>query len=239
MFILKKNSPSDGFIHTTSRYDRSVCGTTVFLVFDERSKTVDVLQGLLSKFLHLSIMIYAARALLFLCAVASVVADYPPLLPFPYYALLGNSSVTVDGSFQFVVSGSSNSIIDSAITRYGNLLATPSSSTGSLTSCSLSVTDIDTTASIIGSDESHKLTISETGECSISAQTTWGLLHGMETFTQLLIRSDSGDIQMNYAPVSLQDQPRFGHRGLMIDTARHYLPVETIRHVIDSLPMSK
>jgi len=184
-------------------------------------------------------MIYASRAFLFLCAVVSVVADYSPLLPFPYYALLGESSVTVDGSFQFVVSGSSNTIIDSAVTRYGSLLATPSSSKGTLTSCSLSVADIDTTGTIIGSDESHKLTVSESGECSISAQTTWGLLHGLETFTQLLIRSDSGDVQLNYAPVSIQDQPRFGHRGLMIDTARHYLPVDTIRHVIDTLPMSK
>jgi len=184
-------------------------------------------------------MIYAAKAFLYLCAVVAVTADYSPLLPYPYVASLGNSSVTVDGSFQFTNVGSTNTIIDAAITRYGSLLSVPSSSKGTLYSCSLSVSDVDTSGSIVGSDESHKLTISESGECSISAETTWGLLHGLESFTQLLTRSSSGDIELAYAPVAIEDKPRFSHRGLMIDSARHYLPVETIRRVIDTLPMSK
>lgn len=184
-------------------------------------------------------MIYAARVFLFVCSLLAVAADYSPLLPFPYVASLGTSSVTVDGSFKFTTSGSTNAIIKSAITRYNTLMAVPSSSTGTLKSCSLSVADVDSSLPIIGSDESHKLTISEAGDCSITAETTWGLLHALETFTQLLTRSSSGDIQTAYAPVAIEDTPRFKHRGLMIDTARHYLPVETIRRVIDTLPMSK
>lgn len=185
------------------------------------------------------IMIYAARVFLFLCSVLAIAADSSPLLPFPYVASLGTSTLTVDGSFHFAVVGSSNAIIESAVNRYKTLIAAPSSSTGTLKSCSLSIADIDSTLPIVGSDESHKVSISEAGECTITAETTWGLLHGLETFAQLLTRSSAGNVQTTYAPVAIEDHPRFQHRGLMIDTARHYLPVETIRRVIDTLPISK
>jgi hexosaminidase len=35
------------------------------------------------------------------------------------------------------------------------------------------------------------------------------------------------------------DFPRFQHRGVMIDTARHFEPVQTIKTVIDSLTYAK
>ena len=44
---------------------------------------------------------------------------------------------------------------------------------------------------------------------------------------------------MRYAPVTLNDSPRYLHRGLMIDTARHYLSVSEILRMIDSLVMNK
>lgn len=181
-------------------------------------------------------MISSARVFLLLCSALSAASL---LLPYPQGASLGEGSINIDGSFQFSIVGSSNVVIDSAIKRYSDLISVPASSSGSLKVCYLSVSNADADVPIIGSDESHKLSISEAGDCSISAQTTWGLLHGLETFTHLLIRSSSGDIELDYVPVSIEDSPRFQHRGLMIDSARHYLPVKTIRHLIDSLPMSK
>jgi hexosaminidase len=62
----------------------------------------------------------------------------------------------------------------------------------------------------------------------------------METFTQLLIRdSETMQVKTLVAPVEIDDFSRFAHRGMLIDTARHYLPFETVLQVIDSLPMNK
>ena len=90
----------------------------------------------------------------------------------------------------------------------------------------------------LGVDESYELSVSAGGECSVQAATVWGALHAMESFTQLLSRQ-GGEVALDYLPVSLQDSPRYSHRGLLIDSSRHFLPVSEILAVIDTLPMSK
>ena len=39
--------------------------------------------------------------------------------------------------------------------------------------------------------------------------------------------------------VTISDFPRFEHRGLMLDSARHFLPVSVILHTIDAMVYSK
>lgn len=92
-----------------------------------------------------------------------------------------------------------------------------------------------------GADESYSLTItaSTAPTCAITAVTAWGALRAMETFAQLLLRSDGARSRLFCAEVQLEDAPAYPHRGLLIDSARHYLPVDTIRRVIDTLPYSK
>jgi len=78
---------------------------------------------------------------------------------------------------------------------------------------------------------------------SLSANTEWGILRGLETFTHLLKRNTKLNqvelIDSSHANIIIKDYPRFKHRGILIDTARHYLTVNTIKQVIDSLVINK
>ena len=65
-----------------------------------------------------------------------------------------------------------------------------------------------------------------------------GFLWMLETFAQLVSFSADGSYWVPQN-VSVSDWPRFAHRGLMIDSARHFLSVDSIKAVLDSMPASK
>lgn len=51
--------------------------------------------------------------------------------------------------------------------------------------------------------------------------------------------SDVFYIYCNNTSLYVSDSSRFSHRGLLLDSARHYLPLSQVRSVIDTLPMNK
>ena len=63
----------------------------------------------------------------------------------------------------------------------------------------------------------------------------WGAMHGMVSLAQLA----DEDCTISNAPVSVTDSPRFGFRGLMIDSSRHFLPVPFIMHILDAMQANK
>ncbi len=87
----------------------------------------------------------------------------------------------------------------------------------------------------LGDDESYNLEITNS-QAKLTAPTTVGAMRGLETFLQLL----EGDKEGFYFPaVSINDQPRFAWRGLMIDSARHFMPLEVIKRNLDGMAAVK
>ena len=87
----------------------------------------------------------------------------------------------------------------------------------------------------LGDDESYELEISEE-KAELRAPNALGILHGLETLLQLLQKDGAGW----YLPaVSIEDRPRFAWRGLMIDVARHWQPVEVIERNLDAMAAVK
>jgi len=85
------------------------------------------------------------------------------------------------------------------------------------------------------SDESYKLTVDANG-VNIMANTRFGALHGMETLLQL-IQNGADNTALPW--VTIEDSPRFPWRGVLLDSARHFLPVADIKRQLDGMAAAK
>lgn len=89
-------------------------------------------------------------------------------------------------------------------------------------------------------DESYKLEITIDGKVAISAASSTGLLHGLQTLTQLFYQhSSKSGIYTNKAPVEITDKPKFSHRGLNLDVSRDWYPVDDIKRTIYAISINK
>jgi hexosaminidase len=91
------------------------------------------------------------------------------------------------------------------------------------------------TVPAVDEDESYTLEVNER-QAVLRAPTVVGALRGLETFLQLL----EGDREGFYLPaVSINDRPRFRWRGLMMDIARHFQPMEVVKRNLDAMAAAK
>lgn len=81
------------------------------------------------------------------------------------------------------------------------------------------------------SDERYRLTVNGAG-IQLDAETRFGAMRGMETLLQLV---HNGVLPL----VTINDRPRFPWRGILIDSARHFLPIETLKRQIDGMAAAK
>ncbi|NUU66900.1 family 20 glycosylhydrolase [Enterobacteriaceae bacterium BIT-l23] len=87
----------------------------------------------------------------------------------------------------------------------------------------------------LDSDESYHLSITAEG-VKLNAATRFGALRGMETLLQL-IRPGAERVAIPW--IEIEDRPRFPWRGLLIDSARHFMPVSTILRQLDGMAAAK
>ncbi|KOB79240.1 Uncharacterized protein OBRU01_00781 [Operophtera brumata] len=79
----------------------------------------------------------------------------------------------------------------------------------------------------------------------ISAETVYGARHALETFTQLAAadRPDFSDqTQCSLRLVSgakIRDHPAYKHRGFVLDSSRHFIPMKDIKRTIDGMAATK
>ena len=84
-------------------------------------------------------------------------------------------------------------------------------------------------------EERYSLRVTPMG-VSIDAPTSLGVLRALATLEQL----PRTEKKQRYLPeVDIQDQPRFVWRGLLIDAARHFLPVPVIKRNLDGMAAVK
>lgn len=84
-------------------------------------------------------------------------------------------------------------------------------------------------------DESYELIINSS-VARINATTDLGAIHALETLLQLV----SADSSSYYLPgLRIDDQPRFAWRGLLLDVALHFMPMEVVMRTLDGMASVK
>ena len=87
----------------------------------------------------------------------------------------------------------------------------------------------------LGEDESYELTVTDSG-AKLNAATPLGVLHGLQTFLQLVQITPAG---FAVPVLTIKDQPRFPWRGTLIDVSRHFIPIDVLKRNVDGLAAVK
>ena len=82
--------------------------------------------------------------------------------------------------------------------------------------------------------EGYTVDISRKG-VTIAANDVQGACHGLTTLFQLMLGAAEGKLPV----LSIQDQPVYGYRGLMLDCSRHFWTVDELKESIDQLAFFK
>ncbi|PID69611.1 MAG: beta-N-acetylglucosaminidase, partial [Flavobacteriales bacterium] len=85
---------------------------------------------------------------------------------------------------------------------------------------------------VIEQEEGYQLQVDK-DNINIIGKTAKGVFYGIQTLRQLV--SDGGSVPA----VLVNDYPRFGYRGMLLDVGRHFLPASFIKEFIDLMAMHK
>src|SRR5262249_20393761 len=141
----------------------------------------------------------------------------------------------IDNSFQMSISGASDARLQGAVARATSRLSRqtgipfigPRGSVALRIDCAAKGPDVPT----LGEDESYTLDVTASGT-TLKSPTIAGAMHGIETFIQLVEPAAGG---FSAASVHIEDKPRFPWRGLMLDSARHWMPLEVVKRNLDAM----
>lgn len=93
--------------------------------------------------------------------------------------------------------------------------------------------DIRIDSSAFGSPEAYRLEVTPK-KIRITGASDAGVFYALQTLRQL-----GDENQANVPCVTVEDSPRFSYRALMLDPARHFLPVADVKRFIDAMAMYK
>ena len=164
------------------------------------------------------------------------------LMPAPAKVQSESGSLRVSDSFSVALIGYTEPRLEQAVARFRRqmsrqtaLILSSASSDARKATLVIRTDHASKPVQEVGEDESYTLEVTAAG-AKLSAATPLGTMHGLQTFLQLV---EVGPDGFAAPSVTIQDQPRFPWRGLMIDVARHFMPVEVIKRNLDGMEAVK
>lgn len=165
----------------------------------------------------------------------------PALMPMPAQMEMGDGHFPIDGKFSIALAGYSEPRLVLAKERFFETLGRETGipfqpeSQGQQPNFTITTSGPSKAVQELGEDESYHLKIWASG-VRLTAANPLGVLHGLQTFLQLVRITPQG---FSAPAVSIDDNPRFAWRGLMIDSGRHFMPVDVIERNLDGMEAVK
>ena len=164
------------------------------------------------------------------------------VMPLPSKVQMGTGSLKIDGTFTVQFAGYREARLARAGQRFmtqlnheTGVVFAPNAADSKAGSLVVTTEHESKAVQEPGEDESYALEVTTSG-AKIHAANPLGAMHGLQTFLQLVsVTADGFAVPV----VSIQDQPRFEWRGLMIDVARHFIPLDVLKRNLDGMEAVK
>lgn len=136
---------------------------------------------------------------------------------------------------------------DGAVARYAQEFATQLEKTSGIkvpVNPTTAATSLVMTKDATLAHEAYKLTVNEAG-INIAAADSTGFFYAIQTLKQLMPHaiynrnSASTAIDWTVPCVEIADQPQLGHRGYMLDVARHFFSKTEVKRILDIMATYK
>ena len=183
-------------------------------------------------------------ALLALFATEHATAGAPNVWPLPVQlqtAISASRSVlSPDLALVRVNIPEDDDVTASAIARYNTILRNSSTGTPNSTivaNVSISV-DPSTDTDVLGLSTPYNYSLQLAEGAStilLNAASRFGVAHGLETIAQLYARNTSNE----FSKFTVVDGPTFPYRAIMIDCGRRFVPIRTLKELLDGMSYSK
>lgn len=159
----------------------------------------------------------------------------PALMPMPRSVHTGEATLGAAGVFQIQWNGCRSEMLDRAASRFTRDVERQ---TGSVPQPEKTIA-LNITCGAAQADnalrENYRLAVDDKG-VNLAVSGPVGVLRGLATLRQLIVPMGDG---FAFSAAMIDDQPRFGWRGLSIDVARHFSSLATLKRQIDAMELVK
>ena len=174
--------------------------------------------------------------------VTAAAGPRPAMMPWPASIELGAGELAVGDEFRVAVGGRGGTIVERAARRLEARLARqaglslPGPKGAGKPALEIVCGSPGEPLPHVGMDESYSLVVAPEGAVLRAAE-PWGVLRGVETFLQLV--EPGARSAFRVPALRVEDRPRFPWRGLLLDAAPRFVPLETLKRTLDGMAAVK
>ena len=172
------------------------------------------------------------------------------LMPYPKQLTLQPGQLTLDKSFHVVIDGADSPLLRKELERFvmrlqkqtGLTVAAPAIQKADAEKITAPVLRVSVenipeieNGYALERDEAYRLDVTST-QILLSANTRTGAVRGLETLLQIIGLQKK---TVRVPQLVIEDAPRFVWRGVLLDSSRHFLSMDTLKRQLDAMAAAK